>query len=163
MWQAETKSKQWKFDRVMKEIQERNMDVYIYLMKLDPEKWTLLHDGEHRHGIMTSNIPEALNSVLKKARVSGTSNHIYTLRINNKSCSCGKWQTHTLPCSYVLAVCRENESRADTYVPKIYMRQTYRRTYQVNFHPALSENFWRDFPFNLTFYPPNMKKERGRK
>ncbi|KAI5664697.1 hypothetical protein M9H77_24020 [Catharanthus roseus] len=32
-----------------------------------------------------------------------------------------------------------------------------------NFHPVLSENFWRDVPFNLTFYPPNMKKERGRK
>ncbi|KAI5671529.1 hypothetical protein M9H77_11893 [Catharanthus roseus] len=28
---------------------------------------------------------------------------------------------------------------------------------------VLSENFWRDVPFNLTSYPPNMKKERGRK
>ncbi|KAI5673835.1 hypothetical protein M9H77_14199 [Catharanthus roseus] len=52
---------------------------------------------------------------------------------------------------------------ADTYVPEIYLRQTYKRTYQANFHPILSENFWRDVPFNLTFYPPNMKKERGRK
>ncbi|KAI5658234.1 hypothetical protein M9H77_27027 [Catharanthus roseus] len=74
-----------------------------------------------------------------------------------------KLQTYTLPCSHVLAVCRENGSRTDTYVPEIYSRQTYRRTYQVNFHPVLSENFWRDIPFNLTFYPPNMKKERGRK
>ncbi|KAI5673581.1 hypothetical protein M9H77_13945 [Catharanthus roseus] len=69
MWQAGTESKQWKFDHVMKEIQERNVDAYIYLMKLDPEKWTLLHDGGHRHGIMTINISNALNSVLKKARV----------------------------------------------------------------------------------------------
>ncbi|KAI5673327.1 hypothetical protein M9H77_13691 [Catharanthus roseus] len=37
------------------------------------------------------------------------------------------------------------------------------KTYQANFHLVLSENFWRDAPFNLTFYPPNMKKERGRK
>ncbi|KAI5675279.1 hypothetical protein M9H77_06229 [Catharanthus roseus] len=72
-------------------------------------------------------------------------------------------QTHTLPCSHVLAMCRKNGSRTDTYVPEIYSRQTYRRTYQANFHPVLSENFWRDVPFNLTFYPPNMKKERGRK
>ncbi|KAI5668395.1 hypothetical protein M9H77_18248 [Catharanthus roseus] len=36
---------------------------------LDAEKWTLLHDGGHRHGIMTTNISEALNGVLKKARV----------------------------------------------------------------------------------------------
>ncbi|KAI5662217.1 hypothetical protein M9H77_21540 [Catharanthus roseus] len=53
----------------MNEIQERNVDAYIYLMKLDAKKWTLLHDGGHRHGIMTTNISEALNSVLKKARV----------------------------------------------------------------------------------------------
>ncbi|KAI5663161.1 hypothetical protein M9H77_22484 [Catharanthus roseus] len=53
----------------MKEIQERNIDAYIYLMKLDAKKWTLLHDGGHRHGIMITNIFEALNSVLKKARV----------------------------------------------------------------------------------------------
>ncbi|KAI5683465.1 hypothetical protein M9H77_04693 [Catharanthus roseus] len=53
----------------MKEIQERNVDAYIYLMKLDAEKWTLLYDGGHKHGIMTTNISEALHSVLKKARV----------------------------------------------------------------------------------------------
>ncbi|KAI5666632.1 hypothetical protein M9H77_16485 [Catharanthus roseus] len=52
----------------MKEIQERNVDAYIYLMKLDAEKWILLHDGGHRHSMMTTNISEALNSVLKKAR-----------------------------------------------------------------------------------------------
>ncbi|KAI5672095.1 hypothetical protein M9H77_12459 [Catharanthus roseus] len=107
MWQAGTETKQWKFDRVMKDIQERNVDAYIYLMKLDAEKWTLLHDGGHRH------------------------------------------------------VCRENGSRTDAYVPEIYSRQTYRKTYQTNFHPVLSENFWRDVPFNLTFYPPNIKKERA--
>ncbi|KAI5658524.1 hypothetical protein M9H77_27317 [Catharanthus roseus] len=175
MWQAGTEYEQWKFDRVMKEIQERNVDAYIYLMKLDPKKWTLLHDGRPRHGIMTTNISEALDSVLKKSRiemksrehkvttynpregiymikfpiqVSGTGNNVYTLQINNKSCSCGKWKTYTLPCSHVLV---------------IYSRQTYKRTCQENFHPVLSENFWRDVPFNLTFYPPNMKNERGRK
>ncbi|KAI5654620.1 hypothetical protein M9H77_31807 [Catharanthus roseus] len=58
---------------------------------------------------------------------------------------------------YSVSVGRENGSRTDTYVPKIYSRQTYRRTYQENLHLVLSENFWRDVPFNLTFYPPNMK------
>ncbi|KAI5654956.1 hypothetical protein M9H77_32143 [Catharanthus roseus] len=61
----------------------------------------------------------------------------------NKQSPCEKWQTYTLTCSHVLTVCREN------------------RTYQANFHPILSDNFWRDVPFNLTFYPPNMKKERA--
>ncbi|KAI5674361.1 hypothetical protein M9H77_14725 [Catharanthus roseus] len=60
----------------------------------------------------------------------------------------------------VLKMCRENGSRTDAYVPGIYSRQTYRKTYQANFHSLLSENFWRDVHFNLTFYPPNMKRNR---
>ncbi|KAI5666287.1 hypothetical protein M9H77_16140 [Catharanthus roseus] len=43
--------------------------------------------------------------------------------------SYGKWQTYTLPCSHVLAVCRENGSRTETYVPEIYSREMYRRPY----------------------------------
>ncbi|KAI5676801.1 hypothetical protein M9H77_07751 [Catharanthus roseus] len=171
--QAGTKSKQWKFDRVMREIQDRNVNAYIYLVKIELDKWILLHDGGHRHRIMTTNILKALNRVLKKARVlplnalvelifnklvryfnqhgeeaqnyvhpfptrvfdkflqielksrdhkvttynlqegiymvrspirvDGTNNNVYRLRMNNKSCSCGKWQAYTAlfscPCS----------------------------------------------------------------
>ncbi|KAI5682336.1 hypothetical protein M9H77_03564 [Catharanthus roseus] len=44
------------FDHVMSEIQDRNVDANIYLVKIDLEKWTLLHDSGHRQGIMTTNI-----------------------------------------------------------------------------------------------------------
>ncbi|KAI5657729.1 hypothetical protein M9H77_26522 [Catharanthus roseus] len=115
------------------------------------------------HKVTTYNPREGIYIVRSPIRVFGTGNNVYTLRLNNKSCSCGKWKTYILPSSHILAMCRENGSRTDTYVPKIYSRQTYRRTYQANFHPVLSENFLRDVPFNLTFYPPNMKNERGRK
>ncbi|KAI5678628.1 hypothetical protein M9H77_09578 [Catharanthus roseus] len=95
---------------------------------------------------------EGIYIVRSPIRVSGMGNNVYTLRliINHVVAENGK-------------LCRENGSRTDTYVPEIYSRETYRRIYQVNFHPILSENFWRDVPFNLTFYPPNMKMELGRK
>ncbi|KAI5668771.1 hypothetical protein M9H77_18624 [Catharanthus roseus] len=198
----------------------------IQEVQIDLDKWTLSDDGGHRHGIMTTNISEALKSVLKKVRVlplkplvelifnklvryfnqhheesqncvhpfptrvfdkflrielksrdhkvttfnpregiymvkspiriDGTGNNVYTLRMNNKSCSCGKWQAYTLSCSHALAVCRENDTRADTYVPDIYSRETYRRTYQSNFHSVGHENFWRDALYNLTFHLLNM-------
>ncbi|KAI5650452.1 hypothetical protein M9H77_36457 [Catharanthus roseus] len=95
------------------------------------------------HKVTTYNPREEIYMVKPPIQVSGKGNNVYTLRLNNKSCNCEKWQTYTLP-SHVLAVCRENRSRTDTYVPEIYSRETYRRTYQVNFHPVLSENFWRD-------------------
>ncbi|KAI5683860.1 hypothetical protein M9H77_05088 [Catharanthus roseus] len=68
---AGTEVKIWKFEHVMSEkIQKRNIEDYIYLAKINLEKWTLLHDGGHRHEVMTTNISEGLNSVLKKARES---------------------------------------------------------------------------------------------
>ncbi|KAI5675386.1 hypothetical protein M9H77_06336 [Catharanthus roseus] len=96
-------------------------------------------------------------------QVTGTGNNVYTFKMNNKSCTCEKWQLYTLSYSHALVVCRESSARADTYIPDIYLQETYRRTYEVNFHPVLNENYWRDVPYNLTFYPPNMKKERGKK
>ncbi|KAI5682499.1 hypothetical protein M9H77_03727 [Catharanthus roseus] len=195
----------------MSEIQKRNFEAYIYLAKIDLEKWTLLHDGEHRHGMMATNILEALNSVLKKTRVlslkvlvelifnklvnyfnqhcqeaqnsvhpfpirvfnkflqielksrdhtgttynpregiymvkypiclDGTDSNVYTLKMNKKSCSCGKWQEYTLPCSHALAAYRDNSTRPNAYVPDIYSFETYRRTYQSNFYPVGHEDF----------------------
>ncbi|KAI5658877.1 hypothetical protein M9H77_27670 [Catharanthus roseus] len=144
---------------------------------------------------MTTNISEALNSVLKKAKVlllkalvelifnklvkyfhqhrEEAENCVYPfptqnfdkfLRIEMKSREHKVTTYNPREGIYMVkspirvSVCRENGSRTDTYVPEIYSRQTYRRTYQVNLHPVLSENFWRDVPFNLTFYPPNMKR-----
>ncbi|KAI5663630.1 hypothetical protein M9H77_22953 [Catharanthus roseus] len=62
-----TEAKQWKFERVMSEIQTRNIEAYIYLAKIDLEKWTFLHDGRHKHRVIKTNISEALNSI--KVRV----------------------------------------------------------------------------------------------
>ncbi|KAI5676152.1 hypothetical protein M9H77_07102 [Catharanthus roseus] len=59
--------------------------------------------------------------------------------------------------------CRENGTRDNNYVPDIYSREMYKRTYESNFHPAGHKNFCRDAPYNLTFYPPNMNNERDRK
>ncbi|KAI5666164.1 hypothetical protein M9H77_16017 [Catharanthus roseus] len=93
----------------------------------------------------------------------GSSNNVYTLKMNEKSCSCGKWKEYTLSRSHALAVCKDNGTRPDAYVPDIYSRETYRRTYQSNFYPVGHEDFWRDAPYNLTFYTPNMNNQRGRK
>ncbi|KAI5657518.1 hypothetical protein M9H77_26311 [Catharanthus roseus] len=77
--------------------------------------------------------------------------------------SCGKWRKYTLPCSHALAVFRDNGTRPDAYMLDIYSRDTYRRTYQSNFYLVGHEDFWRDAPYNLTFYPPNMNNQQGRK
>ncbi|KAI5683795.1 hypothetical protein M9H77_05023 [Catharanthus roseus] len=143
------------------------------------------------HRMMTTNISEALNSILKKIfdkflrielksrdhtvitynpregiyivksliRLDGTGNNVYTLNMNEKSYSCCKWREYILPCSHALAVYRDNDTRRDTYVPDIYLRKTYRRTYQSKLYSVGHEDFWSDAPYNLTFYHPNMNNQ----
>ena len=38
---------------------------YTYLMNEDLDKWTQSHDGGRRYGVMTTNISECFNGVLK--------------------------------------------------------------------------------------------------
>ncbi|KAI5652297.1 hypothetical protein M9H77_29484 [Catharanthus roseus] len=105
------------------------------------DKFLRIEMKSREYKVTTYNLREGIYMVRSPIRVSGTGNNVYTLRMNNTSCSCEKWQTYALPCSHVLAVCRENGTRADIYVPEIFSRQTYKRTYQGNFHPVLSELF----------------------
>ncbi|KAI5659563.1 hypothetical protein M9H77_28356 [Catharanthus roseus] len=83
--------------------------------------------------------------------------------MNEKSCSCGKWREYTLPYSHALVVCRKNGTRPDAYVTDIYSQEIYIRTYQSNFFWVGHKDFWRDVPYNLTFYPPHMNNQQGRK
>ncbi|KAI5680600.1 hypothetical protein M9H77_01827 [Catharanthus roseus] len=62
-----------------------------------------------------------------------------------------------------LDIYRESDTRTDAYVSDIYSWKTYRRICQSNFYPIGHEDFWRDAPYNLIFYPPNMNNQWGRK
>ncbi|KAI5659002.1 hypothetical protein M9H77_27795 [Catharanthus roseus] len=65
---------------------------------------------------------------------------------------------YTLLCSHVFA---DNGTRPDAYMSDIYSMETYKR--KSNFYPFGHEDFWRDAPYNLTFYPLHMNNQRDRK
>ncbi|KAL8524178.1 hypothetical protein ACS0TY_013953 [Phlomoides rotata] len=56
------------FELVMRDIGGLNGEAHEYLRRIDVSKWTFSHDGGHRYGVMTTNISEAINGVLKGAR-----------------------------------------------------------------------------------------------
>ncbi|KAI5662522.1 hypothetical protein M9H77_21845 [Catharanthus roseus] len=68
-----------------------------------------------------------------------------------------------IACSHTLAICKDNGTRPNACVLDIHSRETYKRIYQSNFYPVGYEDFWRDAPYNLTFYPPIMNNQWGRK
>ncbi|GFP92523.1 hypothetical protein PHJA_001396500 [Phtheirospermum japonicum] len=54
--------------RIMEQIKAINPDAFAYLDGIDKSKWTLSHDGGKRCGILTTNMSECINGVMKCAR-----------------------------------------------------------------------------------------------
>ena len=67
MWRAASTHQVRKFESLIWQIREENEDAYEYLMEIPLEKWTVSHDGGKRWGVLTTNLSESFNGVLKKA------------------------------------------------------------------------------------------------
>ncbi|RVW28833.1 Serine/threonine-protein phosphatase 7 long form-like [Vitis vinifera] len=65
---AALETKVEKFNMHMETIGRINQDALSWLEVIPFEKWALSHDGGRRYGIMTTNMSEVFNSVLKGAR-----------------------------------------------------------------------------------------------
>ena len=59
---------QRKFNRHMTKIRRINSEAQQWLEAIPLEIWTLSHDGGRRYGIITTNMSEVFNNVLKGAR-----------------------------------------------------------------------------------------------
>ncbi|KAL2238032.1 UNVERIFIED_CONTAM: hypothetical protein Sindi_0994900 [Sesamum indicum] len=57
-----------KFNHIMEEIKSQSLEAYQWLDRIDKEKWTASHDGGWRCEILTTNMSECINGVLKRAR-----------------------------------------------------------------------------------------------
>ncbi|KAL0393284.1 UNVERIFIED_CONTAM: hypothetical protein Sradi_2551200 [Sesamum radiatum] len=67
-WQAGSEYQSRKFNRIMDEIKKQDVKAFAYLDAINKEKWTASHDGGWRCGILTTNMSECINGVLKGAR-----------------------------------------------------------------------------------------------
>ncbi|KAL2231116.1 UNVERIFIED_CONTAM: hypothetical protein Sindi_1706000 [Sesamum indicum] len=57
-----------KFNRTMEEIKKQSLEAFQWLDRINKEKWTASQDGGWRCGILTTNMSECINGVLKGAR-----------------------------------------------------------------------------------------------
>ncbi|XP_011079192.1 uncharacterized protein LOC105162771 [Sesamum indicum] len=67
-WRAGSEYQIRKFNRIMEEIKSQSLEAFQWLERIDKEKWTASHDGGWRCGILTTNMSECINGVLKGAR-----------------------------------------------------------------------------------------------
>ena len=56
------------FDHQMEELDKINSDAYDYLIDTDIHKWACAHSPVRRYHMMTTNIAESMNSLLRFAR-----------------------------------------------------------------------------------------------
>ncbi|KAH0688497.1 hypothetical protein KY290_017321 [Solanum tuberosum] len=68
MWRAASAHQVRKFESLIWQIREENEETYEYLMEMPLDKWTVSHDGGKRWGVLTTNLSESFNGVLKKVR-----------------------------------------------------------------------------------------------
>ncbi|KAM3381327.1 hypothetical protein P3S68_006900 [Capsicum galapagoense] len=68
MWNATSAHQVRKFEALMWEIREENEEAYEYLMQFPLDKWTISHDNGKRWGVLTTNLLESFNGLLKRAQ-----------------------------------------------------------------------------------------------
>ncbi|KAL0302996.1 UNVERIFIED_CONTAM: hypothetical protein Sradi_6167700 [Sesamum radiatum] len=67
-WRAGAEQNVRKFERIMEEIRGLNKESFDWLQRIDKAQWTLSHDGGWRTGILTTNMSDCINGVLKGSR-----------------------------------------------------------------------------------------------
>ncbi|XP_070035757.1 uncharacterized protein [Nicotiana tomentosiformis] len=68
MWMAATEHQEHKFRRHMESIRQEDERAYGWLIRHELDKWTLHADGEKIWGILTTNVSESFNGLLKSGR-----------------------------------------------------------------------------------------------
>ncbi|KAK4404248.1 hypothetical protein Sango_0793400 [Sesamum angolense] len=163
-WQAGSEYQLRKFNRIMDEIKKQDVKAFAYLDAINKEKWTTSHDGGWRCGILTTNMSECINGVLKGARClpsasvvtrrqgrHGMNTHV--VKIANRECSCGKWNQFGIPCSHAQKVCGAYNISDASMVKDYYDVMAYNNTYSKHFEPVQSEDYWDDPNFQLVHDP----------
>ncbi|KAK4384245.1 hypothetical protein Sango_2736000 [Sesamum angolense] len=130
-WRAGAEVNARKFERIMTEIRELNEEAYNWLEMIDKTQWTLSHDSGWR-----------------------------TVKLKHKTCSCGKWGTHGIPCSHAIQVSRHFGVNASNFIPQYYSIRAYRKTYQGRFEPLYGEEYWDPVDIELV-HNPTVRVRRG--
>ncbi|KAL0291261.1 UNVERIFIED_CONTAM: hypothetical protein Sangu_2538300 [Sesamum angustifolium] len=182
-WQAGSEYQLRKFNRIMDEIKKQDVKAFAYLDAINKEKWTASHDGGWRCGILTTNMSECINGVLKGARrlpvsalveitLERTVHYFHVRAMKGKKMlqnnqlwtdfACKmfiSWQQkaveHTVT-KYSHAqqsVGRYQAPSAASMVKDYYDVMAYNNTYSKHFEPVQSEDYWDDPNFQLVHDP----------
>ncbi|TMW80126.1 hypothetical protein EJD97_023735, partial [Solanum chilense] len=88
----------------------------------------------------------------------------FVICLQNKTCSCGKFQYEEIPCEHVWAVLKRKSLVADGYCSNLYKPKTVLKIYEIPIYPLPSYSDW--IIHKVIMYdevrPPKFKRPPGR-
>ncbi|KAL0434711.1 UNVERIFIED_CONTAM: hypothetical protein Sradi_0179000 [Sesamum radiatum] len=168
-WRAGAEQNVRKFERIIEKIRELNEEAFDWLQKIDKAQWTLSHDGGWQTDILTTNMSECINGVLKGSRhlpiiaivritLDRTVHYFLecTTRYHRMMRDNQQWADYAF---------RLFESRQGEVVQHIVQKfdytqqfasvttRAFKKTYEGRFAPVWGEEDWNDVDFELVDNP----------
>ncbi|KAL6547528.1 hypothetical protein OROHE_009233 [Orobanche hederae] len=96
-----------------------------------------------------------------EVELNGSGMDKWIISVEEKTCSCGKWQLSGYPCSHAICCLNFQGLAVENYVDDCYKRSTYMKVYKHVMQPIKGQNEWpkSDLPILL---PPIQEKMSGR-
>ncbi|KAJ0886566.1 putative Zinc finger, SWIM-type [Helianthus annuus] len=85
--------------------------------------------------------------------------NVQVVNLEEKTCTCGKWEIYKYPCSHVLSVCAKLSLNTWQYVHKCYSIVDYCATWSAEFFPLPQEAYWPHSSFVQKLLPIRILNE----
>ena len=101
------------------------------------------------------------------AEIQGTTKELKTWRhtvdLDNRSCSCQRWQITRLPCTHALCFIHSMRNRSvEDYIDDYYSVDKFKKAYEHVISPMTDRNQWPDVDLGFKLWPPRFKRAAGR-
>ncbi|KAL0381684.1 UNVERIFIED_CONTAM: hypothetical protein Sangu_0232700 [Sesamum angustifolium] len=185
-WRAGAEVNARKFERIMTEIRELNEEAYNWLGMIDKTQWTLSHDSGWRTGILTTNMSECVNGVLKGARrlpivaIVQITFHRSVRYFLERTTRCHRMlnaNQEWADFAFRIFEARQAEAGSHTYVVKLKhktcsvasgehmefrVHMPFKKTYQGRFEPLYGEEYWDPVDIELVHNRVRVRRGPGR-
>ena len=89
-------------------------------------------------------------------------NNIQIVKLKKRTCTCNKWQSISIPCSHVLAVCARARIDSWQFVDKHYRMNVYGCCYTPQFNLIPHQAYWPKPNFPIIHPNLTLVRDKGR-
>ena len=115
------------------------------------------------HTVVEYNRERGVFEVLTgRNHVTGGGGNYCAVNLQERKCSCGKFQHFRFPCSHVMAACAHISISPNQYVDRLYLVENLMDTYNYPFYPLGHEDYWSTVLGRMLIPNPSLIQPKGR-